>query len=78
MSDTILIERPERLDGAVQVIRFNRPDKKNAFTRRMYAAMTTALQTGDRDARRPGARLPRKPGHLLGRQRHAGFCRLRP
>ena len=53
MTGTILVERPESLDGAVQVIRFNRPDKKNALTRAMYAAMTKALREGDED---PGIR----------------------
>ena len=33
MSDHIQIER----HGAVQTIRMNRPDKKNALTRAMYA-----------------------------------------
>lgn len=36
-------------DGAVQSIRMNRPDKKNAITRTMYAAMAQALGTGDAD-----------------------------
>ena len=45
MSDQILVER----SGAVQVIRMNRPDKKNALTRAMYAAMTQALVVGDAD-----------------------------
>jgi enoyl-CoA hydratase/carnithine racemase len=43
MSDHIVIER----HGAVQTIRMNRPDKKNALTRAMYAAMTGALVEGD-------------------------------
>lgn len=43
MSEHILIERR----GAVQVIRMNRPDKKNAITRAMYAAMAAALEGGD-------------------------------
>ncbi len=30
-------------DGAVRIIRMNRPDKKNALTQPMYAAMTQAL-----------------------------------
>jgi enoyl-CoA hydratase/carnithine racemase len=39
--------------GAVRTIRMNRPDKKNAITRAMYAAMTRALvQAGDNDATR--------------------------
>ena len=45
MTDHILIER----HGAVQIIRMNRPDKKNALTRAMYAKMSTALVEGDAD-----------------------------
>ena len=45
MSEHILIER----QGAVQVIRINRPDKKNALTRAMYTAMAEALAEGDAD-----------------------------
>lgn len=45
MGEHILIERKD----AVQVIRINRPDKKNALTRAMYAAMATALVEGDAD-----------------------------
>lgn len=45
MTDHILVERR----GAVQIIRFNRLDKKNAFTRPMYARMTAALAQGDAD-----------------------------
>lgn len=45
MSEHILAERK----GAVQVIRMNRPDKKNAITRAMYAAMAKALADGDAD-----------------------------
>ena len=41
----ILVERR----GAVQLIRLNRPDKKNAITRAMYAAMAKALTDGDAD-----------------------------
>lgn len=46
MSDHILIEDPE---GAphVKIIRFNRPEKKNAITRAMYAAMTQALHAAN-------------------------------
>ncbi|MBK8458620.1 MAG: crotonase/enoyl-CoA hydratase family protein [Phyllobacteriaceae bacterium] len=42
----ILVERK----GAVQAIRMNRPEKKNAITRAMYAAMAAALISGDDDA----------------------------
>lgn len=45
MTDHILIER----QGAVQVIRINRSDKKNALTRAMYGAMADALRAGDAD-----------------------------
>ena len=31
-------------EGAVRIIRLNRPEKKNALTLAMYAAMTAALQ----------------------------------
>jgi len=42
MTDHVTIERPETYPG-VQVIRFNRPEKKNAITKAMYAKMTNAL-----------------------------------
>ncbi len=45
MSEHIEVSR----DGAVQTIRMNRPDKKNAITRAMYAAMAKALTQGDAD-----------------------------
>lgn len=45
MTNHILIERR----GAVQIIRMNRPEKKNALTRAMYAAMSAALSQGDAD-----------------------------
>jgi enoyl-CoA hydratase/carnithine racemase len=45
VTDHILVER----QGAVQIIRINRPDKKNALTRAMYAKMSTALAEGDAD-----------------------------
>jgi len=45
VTEHILIER----HGAVQVIRMSRPDKKNALTRAMYAAMRAALIDGDAD-----------------------------
>ena len=46
MSDHIQIER----DGAVQIIRMNRPEKKNALTRAMYTTMREAIIGGDSDA----------------------------
>ena len=39
MSEHVIVER----QGAAQIIRMNRPDKKNALTRAMYAAMAAAL-----------------------------------
>jgi hypothetical protein len=47
MSEHIEITRK----GAVQIIRMNRPDKKNAITRAMYAVMAKALTEGDAMAR---------------------------
>lgn len=43
MTEHIQIER----QGAVQTIRMNRPDKKNAITRAMYATMASALKEAD-------------------------------
>lgn len=45
MTDHILIER--RAD--IQIIRMNRPEKKNAITRAMYSAMAAALSEADAD-----------------------------
>jgi enoyl-CoA hydratase/carnithine racemase len=45
MTDHVLVER----QGAIQIIRMNRPDKKNALTRAMYAKMSAALAEGDAD-----------------------------
>ncbi|MER9138018.1 crotonase/enoyl-CoA hydratase family protein [Mesorhizobium sp. M0047] len=45
MTDHILVER----QGAIQIIRMNRPDKKNALTRAMYAKMSKTLAEGDAD-----------------------------
>ena len=47
MSDSIVVTD----DGAVRIIRMNRPEKKNALTQPMYAAMTRALrEAGTNDA----------------------------
>jgi len=45
VSEHIIVERR----GAVQIIRMNRADKKNAITSAMYAAMTKALVDADAD-----------------------------
>jgi len=44
-TDRILVTRA----GAVNIVRMNRPDKKNALTSAMYAAMTAALKAGEDD-----------------------------
>lgn len=44
--DHILVSR----DGAVLELRFNRPEKKNAITNAMYAALADALEQGGGDA----------------------------
>ncbi|HTP90161.1 MAG TPA: crotonase/enoyl-CoA hydratase family protein [Xanthobacteraceae bacterium] len=43
MSDPVVVSD----DGAVRTIRMNRPEKKNALTQPMYAAMTDALRQAD-------------------------------
>lgn len=48
MTEHILIENPPATPN-VRVLRFNRPEKKNAITRAMYAAMTGALRAADTD-----------------------------
>jgi enoyl-CoA hydratase/carnithine racemase len=45
MTDLVLVER----DGPVQIIRMNRPEKKNALTLDMYGAMADALAAGEAD-----------------------------
>lgn len=47
MSDHIQCELRDR----IQTIRFNRPEKKNAITSDMYAALSRALRDGDEDRR---------------------------
>ncbi|MFN3507158.1 MAG: crotonase/enoyl-CoA hydratase family protein [Allorhizobium sp.] len=49
MTDHIEITRPEAHPG-VLVLRFNRPDKKNAITQAMYEKLTTGLLEGETDA----------------------------
>lgn len=48
MSELIAVERPEEAPG-VQIIRMDRPEKKNALTRPMYQAMADAMRDGDAD-----------------------------
>jgi len=45
MSEHVVVEQR----GPVKVVRMNRPDKKNAITRAMYAAMAGALASADAD-----------------------------
>jgi enoyl-CoA hydratase/carnithine racemase len=46
MSELIHVEN----DGAVRIVRLNRPDKKNAFTQQMYEDFVAALKQADADA----------------------------
>ncbi|SFB06855.1 Enoyl-CoA hydratase/carnithine racemase [Rhizobium sp. NFR07] len=48
MTEHIIVERPEAYPG-VMVIRFNRPEKKNAITAAMYHRMTAALEEANTD-----------------------------
>ena len=48
MTEDVLIERPEAFPG-VEVIRFNRPAKKNAITSAMYRKMADALTAASID-----------------------------
>lgn len=45
----VLVEHPEACPG-VMVIRFNRPEKKNAITTAMYERLTSALREADNHA----------------------------
>jgi enoyl-CoA hydratase/carnithine racemase len=45
VSEHIVVER----QGAAQIIRMNRPDKKNALTRAMYAAMAAGITEAEND-----------------------------
>ncbi|WP_454848413.1 crotonase/enoyl-CoA hydratase family protein [Rhizobium binxianense] len=49
MSDHVIIERPAGHPG-VLLVRFNRPEKKNAITRAMYRTMADALTDANGDA----------------------------
>jgi len=51
MSDDVLVRDNVLVtdDGAVRTIRMNRPEKKNALTRAMYAEITRALREADTD-----------------------------
>lgn len=49
MTTSVTPEIDVQRDGAVQVIRLNRPDKKNALTGAMYEAISAALDAGDWD-----------------------------
>jgi enoyl-CoA hydratase/carnithine racemase len=48
VTEHIIVERPESYAG-VMVIRFNRPEKKNAITAAMYHRMTAALGEANTD-----------------------------
>ena len=53
MTDTVLVTR----DAGVMEITFNRPEKKNALTREMYAAVVDPLQSADAEPSVPVAIL---------------------
>ncbi len=57
-------------DGAVRIIRMNRPEKKNALTLAMYAAMTSALREAEANADDPVRHVGGRRGRLLRRQRY--------
>ena len=59
-------------DG-VQVIRFLRADKKNAFTGPMYNAMSEALDAAETERRHRRHGVHRLGRRVLGRQRHQRF-----
>ncbi|MET0406939.1 MAG: enoyl-CoA hydratase-related protein, partial [Hyphomicrobium sp.] len=46
MTSEIAVSR----DGAVQVLRIARPEKKNALTGAMYGALADAIEGGDSDS----------------------------
>jgi len=46
MTDSVIVTD----EGAVRIIRFNRPEKKNALTQPMYAAITQALREAQASA----------------------------
>ena len=46
MTAEIIVAR----DGAIQILRINRPSKKNALTGPMYEALCDAIKAGDSDA----------------------------
>ena len=46
MTDSVIVTD----EGAVRIIRFNRPEKKNALTQPMYAAITGALHEAQASA----------------------------
>lgn len=48
MTEHIIVERPDAHPG-VMVVRFNRPEKKNAITAAMYHRMTAALDEANGD-----------------------------
>ncbi len=63
-------------EAGIRIIRMNRPEKKNALTQPMYAAMTRALARGARRRRDPLPRHRRRSRRLLRRRRHRRISRI--
>lgn len=63
-------------DGAVQVLRFDRVEKKNAITDAMYHALADALEEGERDAAVRAHLLLGKEGVFTAGNDVADFVRL--
>ena len=59
-----------KVEDGVQVIRFTRPDKKNAFTGPMYNAMSEALDASEKNDAIAVPRVHRLGRRVLRRQRH--------
>ena len=65
--------------GAIVAIGFNRPQKRNALTAAMYAAMADALARAEADESRPRHRLPRQRIGVHRRQSTSTIsCSARP
>ena len=60
-------------EGAVRIVRLNRPEKKNALTLAMYEEMARALREADQSNDDPLQCDRRRAGRLLRGQRHHRF-----
>ena len=73
MSEHVRVER----DGAVLAITLARPERRNAITVAMYAALADAFESAAERLDRPGDHRPRRRPGLRGRQRPCRFPRRR-